>query len=86
LDKQQENQGGLCPHTFFGNPSFVSGQAGVAAASLCLGFPLRCPSSSAKVERVVLNALITVTADCRRIFEPSAILSVIFPPLQADHT
>ena len=74
---------------FLGNPSFVSGQAGVVAASLCLGVPLRCPSSSAKVERVVprhavvirrrLNASITVTADCRRIFAPSAILSVIGP-------
>jgi hypothetical protein len=28
---------------FLGNPSFVSGQAGVVAASLCLGVPLRCP-------------------------------------------
>jgi hypothetical protein len=62
---------------FLGKPSFISWQAGVVAASLCLGLTLRCPSSSAKVERVVLNALITVTADCRRIFAPSAILYVI---------
>jgi hypothetical protein len=62
---------------FLGKPSFISWQAGVVAVSLCLGLTLRCPSSSAKVERVVLNALITVTADCRRIFAPSAILYVI---------
>jgi hypothetical protein len=62
---------------FFDNPSFVSGQAGVIAASLRPGVRLRCQSSSAKVECIVLNPLITVTADCRRIFAPSAILSVI---------